>query len=63
MQFIGTGSLPLGALFGGILAEQIGLRMTFLVGCGGLFLAVLWIYFSPVRSLRMPPGDESSESV
>jgi predicted MFS family arabinose efflux permease len=52
MQFIGSGSLPLGALIGGVLGEHIGLRATFLVGCGGLFLAALWVYFSPVRSLR-----------
>jgi MFS family permease len=52
MQLIGSGTLPLGALIGGVLGEHIGLRATFLVGCGGLFLAVLWIYFSPVRSLR-----------
>jgi MFS family permease len=61
MQFIGSGSLPLGALLGGVLGEHIGLRTTFLVGCGGLFLAVLWIYFSPMRSLRIPPGGEPSE--
>jgi MFS family permease len=61
MQFIGSGSLPLGALLGGVLGEHIGLRSTFLAGACGLFLAALWIYFSPVRSLRLPPGDEPSE--
>ncbi|PWT73413.1 MAG: MFS transporter [Chloroflexi bacterium] len=62
MQFIGTGSLPLGALIGGVLGEYIGLRATFLAGSCGLFLAALWIYFSPVRSLRIPTSEEPSES-
>jgi hypothetical protein len=57
MRFIGEGSLPLGALLGGVLGEHIGLRATFLAGSSGLFLGVLWLYFSPVRSLRVSPGD------
>lgn len=52
MQFISVGTLPIGALLGGLLGELLGLRVTFLVGCGGLFLAVLWTVFSPVRALR-----------
>jgi MFS family permease len=52
MQFIGVGTLPLGALIGGALGEAIGLRNTFLVGCGGLFLAFLWTLLSPVRKVK-----------
>jgi len=52
MQFIGVGTLPLGALIGGALGAAIGLRATFLVGCGGLFLAFLWMLLSPVRTAR-----------
>ena len=52
MQFIGVGTLPLGALIGGALGEVLGLRATFLVGCGGLFLAFLWTLLSPVRKVR-----------
>jgi hypothetical protein len=52
MQFISVGTLPLGALLGGGLGELLGVRSTFLIGCGGLFLVVLWMLLSPVRRLR-----------
>jgi MFS family permease len=55
MQFIGVGTLPLGALLGGVLGTHLGLRATFLIGCCGFFLAVLWTWFSPVRKLRQAP--------
>ena len=61
MQFIGVGTLPLGALLGGVLGEWFGLRTTFLVGCCGLFLAFLWTLFSPVRTLRLRTGEGQSE--
>ena len=61
MQFIGVGTLPLGALLGGVLGEHFGLRTTFLVGCCGLFLAFLWTWFSPVRTLHLETGEEQSE--
>ena len=49
MQFIGEGTLPLGALIGGVLGQALGLRTTFIIACCGLFLAFLWTLFSPVR--------------
>lgn len=52
IQFIGVGTLPVGALLGGLLGTLIGLRLAFLVGSCGLFLAFLWTWFSPVRKLR-----------
>jgi hypothetical protein len=61
MQFIGVGTLPLGALLGGFLGGHIGLRATFLLGCCGLFLAFLWTYFSPARALRLPVDEEQPE--
>ena len=51
-RFIVWGTMPIGALIGGLLGDQIGLRQTMLVGAiGGLF-AVCWVLFSPVRALR-----------
>ncbi|HEU5230864.1 MAG TPA: MFS transporter [Ktedonobacteraceae bacterium] len=49
MQFIGEGTLPIGALIGGVLGQALGLRTTFIIACCGLFLAFLWVLFSPVR--------------
>jgi MFS family permease len=75
MQFISVGTLPLGALLGGVLGELIGLRATFLVGCCGFFLAFLWTFFrlcvscawKPVKSnltdfLRRSPHSRSNAS-
>ena len=52
MEFIGVGTLPLGALVGGILAETLGVGNALLIGALGGLLAVLWLLLSPVRSLR-----------
>ena len=52
MEFIGVGTLPLGALIGGILAEALGVWNALLIGALGGLLAVLWLLLSPVRSLR-----------
>ncbi len=52
MEFIGVGTLPLGALVGGMLAEALGVWNALLIGALGGLLAVLWLQLSPVRSLR-----------
>jgi len=56
MRFIVWGTIPIGALIGGVLGEWIGLRSTLIVGVSGMALAFLWIYFSPVRALHEQPG-------
>ena len=60
MRFIVWGTIPIGTLAGGILGSLVGLRETIAIGGIGCGLAVLWIVFSPQRSLReMPePVDE-----
>jgi MFS family permease len=55
MRFVVWGTIPIGSLIGGFLGEQIGLRPTMLVGGLGGLLAGLWVFFSPVRSLREQP--------
>jgi MFS family permease len=62
MRFIVWGTIPLGSLAGGALGEVIGIHTTLLVGAIGGLLAVIWVYFSPVRNLIQPPTikDESS---
>jgi len=55
-RFIVWGMMPLGALLGGVLGAQIGLRPTLAVSVIGGLLAPLWVLFSPVRSLREQPA-------
>ncbi len=56
MRFLVWGTMPLGALLGGALGEGIGLRPTLVVAAVGGQFAVLWVLFSPVRSLRELPS-------
>ena len=55
MRFLVWGTIPLGALTGGVLATWLGLRETIVVGAVGGTLSVLWIVFSPQRQLREMP--------
>ncbi len=64
-RFIVWGMMPLGALLGGFLGAQIGLRPTLAVSVIGGLLAPLWVLFSPVRSLRtqpVPAGEANAAS-
>lgn len=54
-RFVAWGTVPVGALLGGALGDTIGLRATLFVGAAGLFVAALWIVFSPIRTLRVMP--------
>jgi predicted MFS family arabinose efflux permease len=55
MRFMRTGLVPLGALLGGLVAKRYGLRPSVLVAGLGTLLAVLWVLFSPIRSLQVAP--------
>ncbi|MBI3971462.1 MAG: MFS transporter [Chloroflexi bacterium] len=57
-RFVGRGSLPLGALLGGVLGESIGVSTTLAVGAMGMLLGPLWLVFSPVGRLRSLPTPE-----
>jgi len=56
MRTLIRGLVPLGALLGGLLAERIGLREVMIVSALGGPAAFLAIWFSPVRSLLVPPA-------
>jgi hypothetical protein len=58
-RFMAGGMLPIGALIGGALGTVLGLPLTLVVAELGMLLAVLWLYLSPVRALRMLPATES----
>ena len=56
MRFLVWGTMPLGALLGGVLGSTIGVRDTLLVGAiGGLLLPFLPVFFSPLRRMRELP--------
>ena len=55
MRFIVWGTIPIGTLIGGALAATIGLREAIWVGAIGGLTAVLWLVFSPVRTMRQAP--------
>jgi len=56
MRFLVWGTMPLGGLLGGILGSAIGVRDTLLVAAIGGCVAVLPVYFSPLRRQRELPS-------
>jgi predicted MFS family arabinose efflux permease len=55
VRFFVWGTLPVGALLGGVLGEVIGVRNTLLVAACGSCLAFLWVITSPMRTMRELP--------
>ena len=55
MRFIVWGTIPIGALIGGVLGEVIGIRPTIWVAAVGIGLAFLPVLLSPVRTLQRIP--------
>jgi predicted MFS family arabinose efflux permease len=55
MRFLVWGTMPIGSLLGGFLGGTIGLRPTLAVAAIGSSLVFLWVFLSPVRTLREPP--------
>src|SRR2546422_4123176 len=55
MRFLVWGTIPLGALTGGLLGEVLGLRTAIGIAILGGSLAFLWVLLSPERSLKRIP--------
>ncbi len=49
---VGLGLMPIAALAGGWLGENIGLWQTLLVSCVGQFLGMVYVFASPLRRIR-----------
>lgn len=64
MELLAEGVGPLGALVGGVLGGLIGVQQTLFVAVLGGSLSVLWLLFSPIRSMReIPKGVEPEENL
>src|SRR5207244_10716467 len=55
MRFLVWGTIPLGALTGGLLGTFFGLRSAVGITILGVSLSFLWVLLSPIRSLRKIP--------
>jgi MFS family permease len=55
IRFAVWGTIPIGSLVGGILGATIGLRPTLWVAVAGSSLAILPVFFSPLRWMRELP--------
>lgn len=63
MDTLEVGLAPLGALVGGAVAEAFGMRPTLFVAAGLELAVALWLFLSPIRSLReLPKLDESGDA-
>jgi Na+/melibiose symporter-like transporter len=56
MQLLTRGIYPLGALAGGALAQNIGIRATLAAAVTGVALSTVWLIASPLRRLREISG-------
>jgi MFS family permease len=57
-RWIVWGTIPLGGLVGGVLAETVGLRPTMLVGGLGASVCFLFLTARPLRTIRQLPEPE-----
>jgi MFS family permease len=58
MRFLVWGTMPIGGLLGGVLGQRFGVREAVWIGMAGCCLAVLPVFFSPLRTLRELPQHE-----
>jgi len=56
MRFVMWGTMPIGSVLGGGLAEVIGMHTTLTLAALGMLLGSLWVVFSPVARLRQTPA-------
>ncbi len=61
MRFFVWGTIPLGAFLGGVLGSTLGVRPTLLVAAIGGIIALLPVFFSPLRRMKeLPRYDEAA---
>jgi MFS family permease len=63
VEFVTTLTALLGAVGGGIAAEVIGLRGAMAIGVAGAALGLVFVWFSPVRSMRTVPESAATATL
>jgi MFS family permease len=62
IRFMVWGVMPIGSLIGGLIGQGFGVVTALIVGAVGNFFSALWIFFSPLRTMRtMPSAPEGNE--
>ena len=56
LRVVGWSAMLGGTIVGGLLGEALGPRATMLVGAVGALPAMLWLLWSPVRTLHTMPA-------
>jgi MFS family permease len=59
-RFLVAGMVPIGALLGGVLGEEFGVRIVLVIGVLGMLAAWGFVAISPVRALRTPPAPDEA---
>ena len=52
VRWVVWGTIPLGALLGGVFGTIVGVRATLWIAFAGSWAAGWWVFFSPLRGLR-----------
>jgi len=62
IRFMVWGVMPIGSLIGGLIGEAYGVVTALIVGAIGNLFSALWIFFSPLRTMRtMPSAPEGGQ--
>ena len=62
MRFVMWGTMPIGSLLGGGLAEVIGMHTTLTLAALGMLLGSLWVVFSPVARPWLARGSPAADA-
>ena len=63
VRFLVFGTMPLGALLGGVLGTWLGVLPTLWIAVGGQVLAAGWVVLSPLTGMRELPDGEPEPAV
>ncbi|MDT4977255.1 MAG: hypothetical protein QOG98_3013, partial [Pseudonocardiales bacterium] len=63
MRFLVWGTMPIGALLGGILGSWLGVRHALLIAAIASCFAFVPVFFSPLRAMRELPSYEEPNDV